>query len=157
MGACSAEGVCGGRNLAKIRFHNCARTQALFQNRSERGTLCEKQLTQAPPFLTFSSAEQSVHWLFEPYFIFSLLPSFHGAPFARRRRAAAVAGGGGRAAPVAGESCRAARGPGAAHPCPARRGRGARRPDAQLGAHRLAFSCASNGEEIPARSRAPAV
>ena len=58
VGACSAEGVCGGRNLAKIRFHNCARTQALFQNRSERGTLCEKQLTQAPPFLTFSSAER---------------------------------------------------------------------------------------------------
>ena len=58
VGACSAEGVCGGRNLAKIRFHNCARTQALFQNRSERGTPCEKQLTQAPPFLTFSSAER---------------------------------------------------------------------------------------------------
>ena len=63
VGACSAEGVCGGRNLAKIGFHNCARTQALFQNRSERGTLCEKQLTQAPPFLTFSSAER-----LEPFF-----------------------------------------------------------------------------------------
>ena len=50
-------------NLAKIRFHNCARTQALFQNRSERGTHCEKQLTQAPPFLTFSSAER-----LEPFF-----------------------------------------------------------------------------------------
>jgi hypothetical protein len=58
VGACSAEGVCGGRNLAKIRFHNCARTRAPFQNRSERGTLCEKQLSRAPPFLTFSSAER---------------------------------------------------------------------------------------------------
>ena len=63
VGACSAEGVCGGRNLAKIGFHNCARTRAPSQNRSERGTLCEKQLSRAPPFLTFSSAER-----LEPFF-----------------------------------------------------------------------------------------
>ena len=39
------------RKIAAVAFHNCARTQAPCQNGSERGTPCEKQLTQAPHFL----------------------------------------------------------------------------------------------------------